>query len=256
MGKPLTWLAINEQIDNPRTKLLLVAMAALAKEEKGKPNMVYAKKETLMKFSSLSQSCFYKALTSLKGKKLISPCTSDYGQISYILNLDSQIGNHSQIEKDDSQIEKDNSQIENPLYSNPNTNPNTLIIEKELFLERVNMGAAIPPVWAGEWYEECIRKGHFLHPNGKIRPFGSQLNHMLSECQSWFNKTQRKTAPDLSKPESTYEKRQRYDALVLLLKEHDGNPDADVRSTKEDIQDYKMLVKERKQLLNEIGRKK
>ena len=118
------------------------------------------------------------------------------------------------------------------------------------------MGAAIPPVWAGEWYEECIRKGHFLHPNGKIRPFGSQLKHMVGECQSWFNKTERKTAPDSSKPESTYEKRQRYDALVLLLKEHDGNPDAEVRATKEDIQDYKMLVKERKQLLNEIGRKK
>ena len=50
------------------------------------------------------------------------------------------------------------------------------------------MGAAIPPVWAGEWYEECIRKGHFLHPNGKIRPFGSQLKHMVAECQSWFNK--------------------------------------------------------------------
>jgi hypothetical protein len=44
--------------------------------------------------------------------------------------LDSQIGNHSQIEKDDSQIEKDDSQIENPLYSNPNTNPYTLSYEK------------------------------------------------------------------------------------------------------------------------------
>jgi len=250
MGKPLTWLAINEQIDNPRTKLLLVAMAALAKEEKGKPNMVYAKKETLMKFATLSRSYFYSSIKTLRGKGLISPVISDYGQTSYILNLESQSGT------DESQSGTDESQSGTPLYSNPNTNPNTLIIEKELFLERVNMGAAIPPVWAGEWYEECIRKGHFLHPNGKIRPFGSQLNHMLSECQSWFNKTQRKTAPDLSKPESTYEKRQRYDALVLLLKEHDGNPDADVRSTKEDIQDYKMLVKERKQLLNEIGRKK
>jgi hypothetical protein len=256
MGKPLTWLAINEQIDNPRTKLLLVTMAALAKEEKGKPNMVYAKKETLMKFSSLSQSCFYKALTSLKGKRLISPCTSDYGQISYILNLDSQIGNHSQIEKGDSQIEKDNSQIENPLSSNPNTNPNTLIIEKELFLERVKMGAAIPPDWADEWYEGCIRKGNFLYPNGKIRPYGGQLKHMVGECQSWFNKTERKTAPDLSKPESTYEKRQRYDALLLLLKEHHGNPDSDVRSTKEDVEDYRVLLKERKKLLNEMGRKR
>ena len=191
MGKPLTWLAINEQIDNPRTKLLLVAMAALAKEEKGKPNMVYAKKETLMKFTSLSRSYFYSSIKTLKGKGLISPVISDYGQTSYILNLESQSGT-------------DESQSGTPLSSNPNTNPNTLIIEKELFLERVKMGAAIPPVWAGEWYEECIRKGHFLHPNGKIRPFGSQLKHMVAECQSWFNKTELKTAPDFSKPESTY----------------------------------------------------
>ena len=40
MGKPLTWLALNEQIDSSTTKLLLVTMAALAKEEKGKPNVV------------------------------------------------------------------------------------------------------------------------------------------------------------------------------------------------------------------------
>ena len=118
------------------------------------------------------------------------------------------------------------------------------------------MGAAIPPVWAGEWYEECIRKGHFLHPNGKIRPFGSQLKHMVAECQSWFNKTERKTAPDSSKPESTYEKRMRYEALLLLLKEHDGNPDSDVRSTKEEVEDYRALLKDRRQLLNEMGRKR
>ena len=257
MGKPLTWLAINEEIDNPRTKLLLVTMAALAKEEKGKPNMVYAKRETLMKFASLSQSCFYKALTSLKGKKLISPVISDYGQISYILNLDSQIGNHSQIENDNSQIENDNSQIENPLTSNPNTNPNTLIIEKSVFLERVKMGAAIPPDFADEWYEDCIRKGYFLQPNGKIRPFGTQLHHMVSECQSWFNK-RRKTAPDSTRPESTYERRQRLDALEILIREHNGNPDSKERqhATQEEISDFKALKKDRNQILNKIGRGK
>jgi hypothetical protein len=231
-------------------------MAALAKEEKGKPNMVYAKNETLMKFSSLSQASLYRSLKSLKGKGLISPFISDYGQISYILNLYSQPEKDSPPDNGDSQPDSDDSQPENPLYSNPNTNPNTLIIEKELFLERVNMGAAIPPVWAGEWYEECIRKGHFLHPNGKIRPFGSQLNHMLSECQSWFNKTQRKTAPDLSKPESTYERRSRFDALELLLKEHYGNPKTDVKGTPDEIKDYKELLKERKQVLNNMGRMK
>ena len=245
MGKPLTWLAINEQIDNPRTKLLLVAMAALAKEEKGKPNMVYAKKETLMKFTSLSRSYFYSSIKTLKGKGLISPVISDYGQTSYILNLESQSGT-------------DESQSGTPLSSNPNTNPNTLIIEKELFLERVNMGAAIPPVWAGEWYEECIRKGHFLHPNGKIRPFGSQLKHMVAECQSWFNKTERKTAPDFSKPESTYEKKTRHEALLLLLKEHRGNPAAINHQmvTREEVVDYDELLKEEKKLLNEMGRKR
>ena len=256
MGKPLTWLALNEQIDNPRTKLLLVAMAALAKEEKGKPNMVYAKKETLMKFASLSQASFYKSIRLLKGKDLITPIISDYGQTAFILNLDSPTENDSPVDNPDSPVDNDYSPPENPLTSNPNTNPNTLIIEKSVFLERVNMGAAIPPVWAGEWYEECIRKGYFLHPNGKIRPFGSQLKHMVSECQSWFNKTERKTAPDSSKPESTYEKRQRYEALVLLLKEHDGNPKTDVKGTPDEIADYKMLVKERNQVLNEIGRKK
>ena len=250
MGKPLTWLAINEQIDSSTTKMLLVTMAALAKEEKGKPNMVYAKRETLMKFSSLSRSYFFSSIKTLKGKGLISQVISDYGHPSYILNLESQSGT------DESQSGTDESQSGTPLYSNPNTNPNTIIIEKDVFLERVKMGEAIPPVWAGEWYEDCIRKGHFLYPNGKIRPFGSQLKHMVGECQSWFNKTERKTAPDLSKPESTYEKRQRYDALVLLLKEHDGNSNANVRPTKEDVQDYKELLKERKQLLNEMGRKR
>ena len=256
MGKPLTWLAINEQIDSSTTKLLLVTMAALAKEEKGKPNMVYAKKETLMSFCSCSQAGFYKCIKILKGKQLITPIISDYGQTAYILNLDSTKENHSTKENEDSTKENNYSTKENPLTSNPNTNPNTLIIEKELFLERVNMGAAIPPGWAGEWYEECIRKGHFLHPNGKIRPFGSQLKHMVGECQSWFNKTQRKIAPDSSKPESTYEKRQRYEALVLLLKEHDGNPKTDVNGTPDEIADFKMLVKERNQVLNEIGRKR
>ena len=256
MGKPLTWLALNEQIDNPRTKLLLVAMAALAKEEKGKPNMVYAKRETLMKFSTLSRASFYKSIKSLKSRQLISPVISDYGQTAFILNMESPTETESPVETDESPVETDESPVETPLTSNPNTNPNTLIIEKSVFLERVNMGAAIPPVWAGEWYEECIRKGHFLHPNGKIRPFGSQLKHMVSECQSWFNKTERKTAPDSSKPESTYEKRQRYEALVLLLKEHDGNPKTDVKGTPDEIADYKMLVKERNQVLNEIGRKK
>ena len=72
MGKPLTWLAINEQIDSSTTKMLLVTMAALAKEEKGKPNMVYAKKETLMKFTSLSRSYFYSSIKTLKGKGLWS----------------------------------------------------------------------------------------------------------------------------------------------------------------------------------------
>ena len=256
MGKPLTWLALNEQIDNQKTKLLLVAMAALAKEEKGKPNMVYAKKETLMKFSSLSQASLYRSLKTLTGKGLISPFTSDYGQSSYIINLVSHTETDSHTEKPLSHTETDNSHTENPLYSNPNTNPNTIIIEKEVFLESVKMGAAIPPVWAGEWYEECIRKGHFLYPNGKIRPFGSQLKHMISECQSWFNKTQRKTAPDLSKPESTYERRSRFDALELLLKEHYGNPKTDVKGTPDEIKDYKELLKERKQLLNNMGRMK
>ena len=249
MGKPLTWLAINEQINSSTTKLLLVTMAALAKEEKGKPNMVYAKKETLMNFTTLSRASFYKSIKSLKSRQLISPVISDYGQTAYILNLESPT-------ETESPVETDESPVETPLSSNPNTNPNTLIIEKELFVERVKMGAAIPPVWAGEWYEECIRKGHFLHPNGKIRPFGSQLKHMVGECQSWFNKTERKTAPHLSKPESTYEKRQRYDALLLLLKEHDGNPDSDVRSTKEEVEDYRALLKDRRQLLNEMGRKR
>ena len=250
MGKPLTWLALNEQIDNQKTKLLLVAMAALAKEEKGKPNMVYAKRETLMKFSSLSRSYFFSSIKTLKGKGLISQVISDYGHPSYILNLESQSGT------DESQSGTDESQSGTPLYNNPNTNPNTIIIEKEVFLERVKMGEAIPPVWAGEWYEDCIRKGHFLYPNGKIRPFGSQLKHMVAECQSWFNKTERKTALDLSKPESTYEKRQRYDALVLLLKEHYGNPNTDVKGTPDEIEDYRELLKERSQLLNEIGRKR
>ena len=245
MGKPLTWLAINEQIDSSTTKMLLVTMAALAKEEKGKPNMVYAKKETLMKFTSLSRSYFYSSIKTLKGKGLISPVISDYGQTSYILNLESQSGT-------------DESQSGTPLSSNPNTNPNTLIIEKELFVERVKMGAAIPPVWAGEWYEECIRKGHFLHPNGKIRPFGSQLKHMVAECQSWFNKTERKTAPDFSKPESTYEKKTRHEALLLLLKEHRGNPAAINHQmvTREEVVDYDELLKEERKLLNEMGRKR
>ena len=120
------------------------------------------------------------------------------------------------------------------------------------------MGAAIPPVWAGEWYEECIRKGHFLHPNGKIRPFGSQLKHMVAECQSWFNKTERKTAPDFSKPESTYEKKTRHEALLLLLKEHRGNPAAINHQmvTPEEVDDYDELLKERIKLLNEMGRKR
>ena len=250
MGKPLTWLALNEQIDNQKTKLLLVAMAALAKEEKGKPNMVYAQRETLMKFTALSRSYFFSSIKTLKGKGLISQVISDYGHPSYILNLESQSGTN------ESQSGTDKSQSETPLYSNPNINPNTIIIEKSVFLESVKMGVAIPPVWAGEWYEECIRKGHFLHPNGKIRPFGSQLKHMISECQSWFNKTQRKTALDSSKPESTYERRSRFDALELLLKEHYGNPKTDVKGTPDEIKDYKELLKERKQLLNEIGRKK
>ena len=256
MGKPLTWLALNEQINSSTTKLLLVTMAALAKEEKGKPNMVYAKKETLMSFCSCSNSAFYKCIKILKGKQLITPIISDYGQTAYILNMESTKETSSIKETDKSIKETDESTKETPLYSNPNTNPNTLIIEKELFLERVKMGAAIPPVWAGEWYEECIRKGHFLYPNGKIRPFGSQLKHMISECQSWFNKTQRKTAPDLSKPESTYERRSRFDALELLLKEHYGNPKTDVEGTPDEIKDYKELLKERKQLLNNMGRMK
>ena len=250
MGKPLTWLAINEQIDSSTTKLLLVTMAALAKEEKGKPNMVYAKKETLMNFTTLSRASFYKSIKSLKSRQLISPVISDYGQTAYILNLESPT-------ETESPVETDESPVETPLSSNPNTNPNTLIIEKELFVERVKMGAAIPPVWAGEWYEECIRKGHFLHPNGKIRPFGSQLKHMVAECQSWFNKTERKTAPDFSKPESTYEKKTRHEALLLLLKEHRGNPAAINHQmvTREEVVDYDELLKEEKKLLNEMGRK-
>ena len=251
MGKPLTWLAINEQINSSTTKLLLVTMAALAKEEKGKPNMVYAKKETLMAFCSCSNSSFYKGINTLKGKQLITPIISDYGQTAYILNLESKYETPSNNETGESNNET-------PLTSNPNTNPNTLIIEKELFVERVKMGAAIPPVWAGEWYEECIRKGHFLHPNGKIRPFGSQLKHMVAECQSWFNKTERKTAPDFSKPESTYEKKTRHEALLLLLKEHRGNPAAINHQmvTREEVVDYDELLKEEKKLLNEMGRKR
>ena len=50
----------------------------------------------------------------------------------------------------------------------------------------------------------------------------------------------------------------RYEALLLLLKEHKGKPDAinHQYSTKEELDDYDGLLKERKQLLNEMGRKK
>ena len=248
MGKPLTWIALNQQLDNAAAKLVLVTMAALAKEHKDKPSVVYAKKETIMKFTCLSRASYYRAVSDLKTNGSITQFDNNYGQVAYTLNLLSQIETDSQTETAESQIETDESQIETPLYSNPNTNPNTYIIEKNIFMEKVKMGVPIPMDFAEEWYDECTRKGHFQYPNGNIRPFGRNVSMMIRECQLWYNKKHRN-----EKPESTYEKKSRLDALTLLLKQHPGRPDSDMQASRDDFKEYKGYKAEHSKLLKELA---
>ena len=110
------------------------------------------------------------------------------------------------------------------------------------------MGVPIPMDFAEEWYDECTRKGHFQYPNGNIRPFGRNVSMMIRECQLWYNKKHRN-----EKPESTYEKKSRLDALTLLLKQHPGRPDSDMQASRDDFKEYKGYKAEHSKLLKELA---
>ena len=105
------------------------------------------------------------------------------------------------------------------------------IVELDRFLNSVEM-AAIPPVFAREWYERQEEQGWFFNPRtGLVKPYGKDVNMMVRSCLREFKQAGRPLGQKNSKnnPASRlWQINSHLDELKLKKKHHPGDPAATV----------------------------
>jgi len=130
------------------------------------------------------------------------------------------------------------------------------IVPLDRFLNSVDM-AAIPPVYAREWYERQEEQGWFFNPRtGLVKPYGKDVNMMVRSCLREFNQAGRPLGQKNSKnnPASRlWQINSHLDELKLKKEHHPGDPAATVPLSKEssERQDWWELCEKEKNLKKE-----
>ncbi len=225
MSLKLQKIAFQLPLDDTSAKFVLVAMSFLSAE-----GNVWANTETLMRLTGFSGRTIREKIKYLVDHNYLVKHDVDRFQITTV-----PMENPANVLENG--VENPANNMENPatpyIENGKNGSRTTSggIVPLDRFLNSVDM-AAIPPVFAREWYERQEEQGWFMNPRtGQPKPYGKDVNLMVRSCLREFNQAGRPLGHKNSKntPASKlWQINSHLDELKLKKQHHPGDPAATV----------------------------
>ena len=250
MSLKLQKIAFQQPLDDSYAKFVLVAMSFLSTEGE-----VWAANHTLQSMTGLTERSIRRKIKYLVDHGYLVKHDVDRFQIKD-RNADS-LSDVSDRNADSLSNVSDSLSI--PYIENGKNGTKTTsggIVPLDRFLNSVDM-AAIPPVFAREWYERQEEQGWFFNPRtGLVKPYGKDVNMMVRSCLREFNQAGRPLGQKNSKnnPASRlWQINSHLDELKIKKQHHPGDPAATVPLAQDssERQDWWKLCEKEKNLKKE-----